>query len=74
MEMRAALNAAALSLVSERKTLSGVQKGALAFASSIWTRATSSLWSSSLYQAPSLTTSYLVLKSISSKNGSGRTR
>eukprot|EP00959_Pyramimonas_sp_CCMP1952_P405954 8507720-Pyramimonas_sp.AAC.1 len=69
MEMRAALNAAALSLVSERKTVSGVQKGALVFASSIWTRATSS-WSSSLYQAPKLTTSYRVLESISSKNGS----
>eukprot|EP00959_Pyramimonas_sp_CCMP1952_P115896 2422856-Pyramimonas_sp.AAC.1 len=69
MKMRTALNAAVSSLVSERKTVSGVQNGAVAFASLIWTRATSS-WSSSLYQAPRLTTSYRVLESISSKNGS----
>eukprot|EP00976_Prorocentrum_cordatum_P028575 580788-Prorocentrum_minimum.AAC.1 len=69
MELRAVLKAAALSLVSERKPVSGVQKAALVFASLIWTRATSS-WSSSLYQVPRLTTSYRALESILSENGS----
>eukprot|EP00959_Pyramimonas_sp_CCMP1952_P183828 3843738-Pyramimonas_sp.AAC.1 len=42
MKMRAALNAAALSLVSERKPVSEVQNGAVALASLTWARATRS--------------------------------